>query len=259
MRSVLDASQALGHLPQGLRTELINEYSKIATNYARRQWEAAELNGGRFCEVVYSVLKGYIDGSYPATASKPKNFPKACEDLGQADKANFPHSVRISIPRVLVALYEIRNNRGVGHVGGDVDANHMDATFVLHAAQWVMAELVRIFHNTSVETATNTVEALVERTLPLIWEVNGRRRILNPSMRLADKTLLLLYGAVGGMSDRELAADLKHARLSDYKKVLRSLDDAVLVEYDQERGHVMISPKGEAEVETRLLPSLALS
>lgn len=73
----LDASQALGHLPQGLRDELMNEYSKITKNYARRHWEATELDGGRFCEIVYSILKGYIDGSYPSTGSKPDDFPSA--------------------------------------------------------------------------------------------------------------------------------------------------------------------------------------
>lgn len=251
-------TQALGHLPQCLRAELMNEYAKITKNFARSHWEAAELNGGRFCEVVYSVLRGYVDGCYPATASKPKNFPRACEDLGQAEKSKFPQSIRIGVPRVLVGLYEIRNNRGVGHVGGDVDATHMDATFVLHAVQWVMAELVRIFHDTSVKTATETVEVLAERTLPLIWEVNGRRRILEPSMPLADKTLLLLYGATSGMSVTELAVNIKHRRLRDYRKTVRSLDDGVLVEYDEESDRVQISPRGERQVESHLLPALVV-
>jgi len=256
--STLDPSLALGHLPPGLRAELMREFAKITTNYARRQWEATELNGGRFCEIVYSILKGYLDGSFPATASKPSNFWKACQSLGQVEKAQSPQSVRIGIPRALVALDEIRNNRGVGHVGGDVDANHMDAAYVLHAAQWVMAELVRILHDTDVKTATTTVDALVERTLPLIWELKGRRRILDPSMRLSDKTLLLLYGAAKGICDTELAADIKHRRLRDYKKTLRSLDEDVLVEYDEQSGDVQISPKGEAEVEARLFRSLVL-
>lgn len=255
----LDASQALGHLPQGLRDELLNEYSKITKNYARRHWEATELDAGRFCEIVYSILKGYIDGSYPSTASKPDDFPSACRNLGKADKATFPQSVRLGIPRMLIGLYDIRNNRGVGHVGGDVDANHMDATYVLHAVQWVMAELVRIFHQTDVDTATKTVDVLVDRTVPLIWEVNGKRRILQPLMRLADKTLLLLYGATNGATDEALASDLKHRRLRDYKSVLRALDEDVLVEYDEETGHAQISPTGEADVEDRLLPSLVLT
>lgn len=259
MSSALDPAQTLGNLPQGLRDELLAEYTKITKNFARGEWGSAELYGGRFCEVVYSILKGHVDGSFPSSASKPANFPQKCRDLEQqADKATFPQSVRIGIPRLLIGLYEFRNNRDSGHVGGEVDANHMDATYVLHAAQWVLAELVRLFHTTDVATATATVDALVERTLPLIWEVNGRRRIMDPTMRLADKTLLLLYGSAGGMTDADLAADIKHGRLRDYRKTLRTLDDQVLVEYNEQSGLVVISPKGEADVEDRLLPALVL-
>ena len=32
-------------------------------------------------------------------------------------------SVRIQISRMIVALYEVRNNRNVGHVGSEVDPN----------------------------------------------------------------------------------------------------------------------------------------
>jgi len=59
----------------------------------------------------------------------------------------------VLIPRLLPVLYEIRNNRGVGHVGGDVDPNHMDAEAVQAMASWVMAELVRIFHGVKTEEA----------------------------------------------------------------------------------------------------------
>jgi hypothetical protein len=255
---MLDPAQTLGHLPEGLRGELLEEYAGIAKNFARGEWRVAELNGGRFSEIVYSILKGHVDGSYPKTACKPDDFPTACRNLGKADKNVFPQSVRLGIPRVLVGLYDIRNNRDVGHVGGDVDANHMDATYVLHAAQWVMAELVRLFHDADVVVATKVVDALVDRTVPIIWEVGGKRRISDPSMKLADKTLLLLYGSAAGVTDAVLASDLKHARLRDYKKVLRTLDAQVMVEYDEETGLVIISPKGEKCVEENLLPTLSL-
>lgn len=256
---MLDPAQALGHLPEGLRGELLQEYGGITKNFARREWRSAELNGGRFSEIVYSILKGHVDGTYPETAYKPDDFPSACRNLGKADKTVFSQSVRLGIPRVLVGLYDIRNNRDVGHVGGDVDANHMDAAYVLHAAQWVMAELVRIFHDTKVEIATKMVDALVDRTVPIIWEVNGRRRIQDPNMRLADKTLLLLYGSTAGVTDEVLCKDLKHARLRDYKRVLRTLDAQVMVEYDEASRLVAISPNGEKYVEEALLPTLSLT
>src|SRR6266851_1018203 len=72
-----------------------------------------------------------------------------------------PRSFQILIPRLLPALYEVRNNRGVGHIGGDVDPNHMDATFVISSCNWVMAELVRVYHDLSTNEAQEIVDTLV--------------------------------------------------------------------------------------------------
>ncbi len=248
------AMGALGLLPQGLRDELLREYAKITRNYRENRWEAAELNGGRFCEIVYTILDGYLDGHrYAAAASKPKDMKTACDALAQRGKGTVPDSVRITIPRVLVALYQIRNNRGVGHVGGDVDANHMDAAYVLHSAQWVMAELVRIYHQTDVKTATDTVGALVDRTVPIIWEIGEVRRVLDTSLSLADATLLLAYRAPGGVSDHRLTTDLEQSRLANYRRVLDKLHSARKIEYTKATGGVVISPLGIREVEERLL------
>lgn len=250
----VDPATALGGLPASLRSELLVEYDKIVRNYREGRWETAELDGGRFCEIVYSILKGQVDGSYPASASKPRDFPGACTALAQATA--FPQSVRLGIPRVLIGLYEVRNNRGVGHVGGEVDANHMDATYVLHSVQWVLAELVRIFHSTTTSAATAVVDALVDRTLPIIWTVDTKRRVLTTGLTLATQTLLLVYGEPNGRLDRELSVDLEQARLANYKRVLKSLHADRLVEY-QADGNVLISPKGAKLVEEQLLPGLA--
>jgi hypothetical protein len=59
----------------------------------------------------------------PNKPSKPRNMVDVARALEGADQNAFPRALRVQIPRVFVALYEIRNNRGVGHVGGDVDPN----------------------------------------------------------------------------------------------------------------------------------------
>jgi hypothetical protein len=248
----LAPAQALGHLPITLREELVEEFAKITQNYRQQHWEAAELDGGRFCEIVYTILAGHTDGdNYPARASKPAQFKQACENL--ASRTGYTKSARLTVPRVLVALYDIRNQRGVGHVGGDVIANHMDATFVLHAAQWVMAELVRMFHDTDTATATAVVAALVDRTIPLIWRIGDITRILDPAMSLADQTLLLLYASPEKLGDKSLAENLEQDRLGNYRRVLSRLHDGRLIEYNKVTGLSLISPTGVQYVEDRLL------
>ncbi|MET8609564.1 hypothetical protein [Streptomyces misionensis] len=250
----IDPASALGNLPSSLRTELIEEFGKITRNYREGRWEASELNGGRFCEIVYSIIAGHLDGdTYPDKAKKPSRFKDACEKLSNA-ATTYSESARLTIPRVLVPLYDVRNRRGVGHVGGEVDANHMDATFVLHTAQWVMAELVRIFHDTDTSTASEVVRNLTDRTIPAIWKVGDVSRILDPSMTLADATLLLLYSELGAQSDKDLAKNLEQDKLGNYRRVLDRLHRARMIEYDRPKGIVHISPLGEKEVEEKLLP-----
>jgi hypothetical protein len=251
----LDASQALGHLPQGLRDELVSEFGEIVRNYREHRWKAAELDAGRFCEIVYTILDAYLSGgAYPRRSSKPGDLKSACENLGKTAKTAGPDSARITVPRILIGLYQVRNNRGVAHTGGDVDANQMDATYVLHACQWVMAELVRIFHNTDVDTATAVVDAIVERTVPVIWQAGGIRRLLDTSLSQRDQVLLLVYGAASGVTDGQLADEMEK-RIENLRKVLRALHDERHIEWKKPGDAAILSPKGVREVEDRLLPN----
>lgn len=246
---------ALGAIPAGLRQELLNEFEKITRNYRETRWEAAELDGGRLCEVIYTIIAGHLNGdTYPARASKPDRFDDACRKLAHAPKASYSKSARLTIPRVLISLYDLRNQRGVGHVGGDVSANHMDATYVLYTAKWLMAELVRLFHQVTVAEATAVVDTLVDRTVPILWKVGDATRVLNTSLSLADKTLLLLYHQPQGVSEADLVRDLEQKRPADYRaRILKSLHERKLVEYDATSKYAQLSPTGIREVEERLL------
>jgi len=150
---------------------------------------------------------------------------------------------------------EIRNNRNVGHVGGDVDPNHMDAMCVFQMAKWIVAELVRVLHSVDTDTATTIVDGLVDRETPLIWEVNGTRRVLDTKMSMRDKTLVLLHGDGGPVHERDLVSWIEHSNASVYRRdVLRTSHKARLIEYDQRAGTAQISPRGIEHVEEMLLP-----
>ena len=244
----------LEKVPGDIRNELLSAYNQILKNFRERRWEPAELNGGKLCEIVYTILKGHVDGKFPAKSSKPKNMVEACRDLEQASSAVFPRSVRIQVPRMLIALYEIRNNRGVGHVGGDVDPNHMDAICVLEMSKWVLSELIRIFHGMSTEEASYAVDAIVERTLPLVWEVGGKLRVLNPDMNMTDKTLVLLYHSSTPVAEDDLLNWVEHSNASIYRRdILRQAHRKKLVEYDFVGRTVQISPLGINHVESFIL------
>lgn len=250
--AILEAD-LLAHLPESLRNELLAAYAEILRNYRERRWEPSELNGGKLCEIVYSILQGHLTGTFPKNASKPRNMVDACRALESAP-VSFPRSLRIQLPRMLLALYEIRNSRGVGHVGGDVDPNHMDAACVVEISKWLISELVRVFHNVSTEDAAAAVEMLVDRTLPIVWKVGGNLRVLDPDMSMREKTLMLLYHCRGAVSESDLCIWVEHSNASTYRRdIIRKAHKAKLIEYDSGRGVVEISPLGIEYVEVSLL------
>jgi len=223
-------------------------------NYRERRWEPSELNGGKLCEVVYSIVRGHMDGAMPTGAKKPSNMVDACRDLERADPAKFSRSLRVQIPRMLLALYEVRNNRGVGHVGGDVDPNCMDASVVLSMSKWLLAELVRVFHGVATTVAEAAVEKIVDRILPLVWQVDASLRVLSTSLSMRDQALVLLYHSHGWVEEKDLVGWVEHSNPAVFRRdVLSKAHKDRLIEYDRKNGRVMLSPLGGRHVEESLL------
>lgn len=246
-----DPKTAFAQLPATLARDLLDAYAEIVTNFAEGRWEPSELNGGKFCEAVYTVIDGYMGGTYQARASKPNNMPAACHKL-ETVYPSAHRSPRIQIPRMIVALYEIRNNRGVGHAGGDVNPNQMDATAVLYMSKWLMAELVRLLHGLTTDEATELVEALVEREVALVWKWGDKRRVLKAGLTQKQQVLLLL-SSVNEATETDLVSWLEHKRVSDLRKnVLRPMHADRLVDYDEMTMTLRLLPPGIAEAEALL-------
>jgi hypothetical protein len=230
----LSPEDALQLLPVGLRGDLLGAYQQILRNYRERRWEPAELNGGKLCEAVYTVIRGRIDGSYPPRARGPQNMIEACRAL---EREQWPErSIKIQIPKMLIALYEIRNQRGVGHNGAEVNPNHMDAIAVLYISKWLIAELVRVLHSLSTDEATELIDALVEREVQLVWSSGDVRRVLKPGLLLSQPE---------GVKETDLLKWIEHPSLARFRRdVLRPAHKARLIELDEQVGTVRLLPPG---------------
>jgi hypothetical protein len=250
---MVNPATALSHLPTGLRAPLLEEFNQIISNYMEHRWTSAELSGGRFCEIVYTILDGYAKGTFAAAPSKPRDFVAACRTLEA--NSGVPRSFQILIPRLLPALYEIRNNRNVGHVGGDVNPDFMDSSAVVSNASWIMAELVRVFHGITTEDAQRLVDNLVERRIPLVWKSGDLRRVLNPRLTLIDQILLLLGSTNGRVSTRQLSSWLDCQKLKYFYECLRNLHNKRFIELHKTTQEVELLPPG-ADYVSQLLVKL---
>ncbi|NYF88828.1 hypothetical protein RBB79_04775 [Tunturiibacter empetritectus] len=239
---------ALNDVPDVLRKPLLVEYKRIIGNYLERNWLASELSGGRFAELVFAILEGYATKSYPTKIPpKPRDFVAACKKL--ESYTNVPRSFQILLPRLLPVLYEVRNNRDVGHVGGDVNSNFMDASAVVAMAKWTLAELVRVFHKLEIKEAQQLADSLAERTLPVLWKSDKTVRVLNNKLTFSEQILLLSSDAKGALPLQNLMSSLDCTNKSYMKKILKTLHDSRLVEFDPLASMVTITPKGSQESE----------
>ncbi len=246
---------ALSILPDGLKEDVLHALDEILRNYRERRWEPSELNGGKLCEAVYTVIVGFLEGgAYPDRASKPSRFPQACLALEQRFQAvPDSRSPRILIPRMMVGLYDIRNNRGVGHVGADVDPNHMDATVVVSTSKWLVAELVRLLHKVTTEEATSIVDQLIEREAPWVWGDGHLKRVLRAGLTWREQTLILLLSTISGTTEENLLRWLEHPSPGDFRhKILRPLHKSRLIEYDSDLRSVILLPPGITAAEDLL-------
>lgn len=252
----INPTKLLATLPAGLVEPLLETYREIASNFAEHRWEPSELNGGKFCECVYTILHGAITGTFASNPKKPPRMVDDCRALENLKPTGKPgdRTLRILIPRLLPPLYEIRNNRGVGHVGGDVDPNLMDATAVYSTASWILAELIRVFHNVKTTEAQEAVDALVERKMSLVWSAGNVRRVLDTSMSVADQTLVLLHQSNGWVAEKELLASVEYSSRTMYRtRVLSKLHKARRIELDKKGERARISPTGSAYVEEEII------
>ena len=175
-------------------------------------------------------------------------------------KAAGPDGLRVLSPRALTFVYTLRNKRDIEHVGGDVDANEIDAATAVRVADWCLCELIRSSHGLSLEEAQALLDTISARQLPQVWEVMGKKRVLDTSLSFREKTLVLLYAdSSPAVLIEDLVSWLEHSNAAVLKRnVLRPLHKEVLVEFDEDLGVIVLSPTGAAYVEAELLPKVEL-
>lgn len=251
----LAPQDAFSVLPTTLRDDLLNAFNEIVNNYREHRWEPSELNGGKLCEAVYTICKGWLEGgAYPPRAAKPSRFPNKCWEMESAyQQVPNSRSARILIPRMMIGLYDVRNNRGVGHAGADVDPNQMDATVVLYTAKWLVAELVRLLHTLTTDEATAVVDGLIQREVAWIWAHEDKKRVLQKGLTWKQQTLLLLLTESGDVNESDVFRWLEHPGLPSFRKdVLKQLHKSRLVEYDVTARTVRLLPPGVTAAEALL-------
>lgn len=213
---------------------LLRAYRSLTENYHLGRWRPGELEAGDFSEVCYRILQWLTSSpaGYDPLGAHVPNLPAKLRNLENLPSTHHV-SLRLHIPRALLLLTDIRNQRGVAHTAGEVSPNVADASLLLVGSGWVLAELLRLSFSCAPEEAQRLVDSLAVRRTPLLQEFEGFLKILNPGLPLATKLMALLYqrGAEGATN----------GQLSQWLQVAASQQPTVratLSRLDRNRGWV---------------------
>jgi hypothetical protein len=232
-------------LPAELVDALLAAFDEIQANFIHRKWKASELDAGHFVEAARRVIEHRLFGGYTPIDKPLSNFNDKL--LTQYEQASGDESYRILIPRVLRAVYGVRNKRGVGHLGL-ISPNEMDATLILYNVKWVMAEILRLESGLSPMETQAAIEKVVEREVPLLWKEGSVVRVSRKGVPARGQILLLLYDK-SPQSMEDLREQCEYDNGSNFRKIVKRLHKDKLVFLSAD-GSCVLMPGGVREAQT---------
>lgn len=238
-------------MPAELGDEVLEGYAEAKRRYHLGDHRPTAVEGGRFCEAITRVLEHELLGAYTKLGrTLPPLNDKRLREFAQAQNPN--ESLRRHIPKALYFVYGIRNTRDIAHLADGIDPNLQDATLVVTTLDWMMAELVRIYHTVSPDEAHAIITDLVTREVPVIEEIAGHP-VLNKNLSRGDHILVLLYraGQQDGLDYRALLSQMRTNRKDHLKQALSRLESKHLVHADHTGERAYITTPGIKHVENK--------
>ena len=214
-------AQHLNNLPSDLVNALQTEFQKLHQQYFLGRWEPSQLDGGRFAEAILRIIEFKNTGSYTAI-DKQLNRLK----IVQAAEKNtvLVDSLRFQIPCLAGLILDFRNKRNVCHLGS-IDVNEMDSSFVLNAANWITAELIRLETQMRPDDDQAEIKKIIERKVPIIEEIGGRLKCLNPKLGAKEKAMVFCYQKYPSQVSLDDLNDwMKYSNKGVLRKQLEELD-----------------------------------
>ena len=241
MRTKIETSLA-SQAPARPVKALLDAYAELKSNFNFERFRPSELEGGRFAEAAIRIVQHLVTGSHDSMDKSLPPFDKIVAALEKVPSANSHDSLRIHIPRVLWAVYGIRNRRDVGHIGGDVNPNRAAAYFVVALCDWDLAELIRLTFNCSLVEAQSMVDNLVERKVPIIQDFGGFQKILRTDLSIPDRILALAYrNGTNGVAIEDLQKWLRPAKAGAVRVAALRLDRKAFLHRDGDQCLITLS------------------
>ena len=178
--------QLSAHLDATIVDKILEHYHVLKTAYCLQDWEKCLVRAGKFAE---AIMKGIC---FLRTGQITDSISIETEINEVAKRTDLHDSIRLLIPRAVRVIYDNRSKRGGAHIS-PFDPNPMDCMLVTNLADWVLAELVRLYYTTDPKQAAAIVDALIAKSIPLVERIGEDYIVLSPGASARQEIGLILY------------------------------------------------------------------
>jgi hypothetical protein len=176
-------------IPQELCKDLADEFIQlrqdVATNMLGRS------SSGKLIETIVQIMDFLENGKYDAHPNV-EGYLKNVESR----TSSLDDGLRICGARIARGMYALRSKRNILHKGG-VDSNTYDLLYLLHGAQWLLAELLRNVCGLTMQEAGQLINLVNAPVGGLVEDLAGRRLVLLNDLEAPEEVLILLHSQYG--------------------------------------------------------------
>jgi hypothetical protein len=225
--------------------ELIENYEKILTEYRKGEWDNTLLSAGRFAENVFRVLH-FIRTK--EVVREIESIQEEIKALQSEPQQTLDESIRVIIPKIAASIpYTLRSKRNVAHIK-PVDPTYIDATLSVATCDWILAELLRLYHASEDDKILEMINGIINRKIPFVEE-HGSEIFITKRLGLKPEILLLLLKNPLGLDRSEIGKILgKYYAQSSITEALQGLEEDRMIGYSKDAKKYYLLGPGETEI-----------
>jgi len=219
-------------LPRNLCEDLVTEFVELRQDVATKTLGRSP--SGKFIETIVQVLEFLETGNY----STPPNIEQYLKNV-ESRACPLDDGLRIVGARVARGMYALRSKRNILHKG-NVDPNTHDLRYLLHGAQWLIAELLRNVSGLTMQESGQLVNMVYTPVGELVEDTGFGRLVLHDVRSPAEEVLILLHSHYGTVTSfQDIRQSLNRRREKDVRNALTSLWRRKLIDGSAKDGYVL--------------------
>lgn len=215
-------------IPSKLANDIVDDFLQLRQDVATAT--LGRSSGGKIVETMVQILQHLESGKYDAKPDIDKYLTQV------ESKASLDEGLRICAARLARSMYAIRSKRNILHKGS-VDPNAYDQRLVLHGAEWLIAELLRLTQGLTMQEAGELIE-MVHAPVGSLVEDFGNRRLVLPDLNIEGELLILLHSHYPSyVPVADIKSSLNRRNEGSVSNTLRDLWNRKLLEGSSKDGY----------------------